>query len=380
VQGEQWLRVAAIGTWLACGLQPLVDIASGRAAGWPVALWAAAFVLFGAALSLVLFRSFPFPAPWSFVGSAALQTALGLTINFITSRHFSGPGVSSALLVIVAAELPYLVRPAVAWVWIAVQTAVLVATPAGEVRATLLFSLALAFGGFQAFAVASSLLTKRETEAREQLAIAHTDLLATRALLAESSRADERLRIARDLHDTLGHHLTALSLQLDVASRLTEGRAAQHVEQAHAITRLLLADVRDVVSSLRETTHTDLAVTLRELAAAHPGLQVDLELPPSLVVGDAARAEALLRCVQEVITNGLRHGDARHLWIRLDLQDGAITLHARDDGRGAAAFCAGHGLTGMRERFERLGGRVEFVSTAGEGFAVHAFLPPAPPT
>ena len=90
------------------------------------------------------------------------------------------------------------------------------------------------------FALATTLLAERERAAREELARANAELIATRALMVESSRASERLRISRDLHDTLGHHLTALSLQLDVASRLADGRAAEHIQQAHAIARLLL--------------------------------------------------------------------------------------------------------------------------------------------
>jgi hypothetical protein len=129
-------------------------------------------------------------------------------------------------------------------------------------------SLGLAIGGFQAFACASSFLALSEAAAREKLAAAHADLQAAQARLADSSRTEERLRISRDLHDTLGHHLTALSLQLEVASRVTEGTAADHIRQAHAITRLLLSDVRDVVSALREPKRVDIAQAIRELATS----------------------------------------------------------------------------------------------------------------
>lgn len=95
-------------------------------------------------------------------------------------------------------------------------------------------------------------LARSERDAREELARANAELVARQSLLAESSRIAERLRISRDLHDTLGHHLTALSLQLDVAARLASGQAAAHVREAHAITRLLLGDVRDVVSRMRD--------------------------------------------------------------------------------------------------------------------------------
>ena len=83
-----------------------------------------------------------------------------------------------------------------------------------------------AYLGFQMFAMATSTLTALERTARGELARANAELQATQALLAEDSRVAERLRISRDLHDMLGHHLTALSLQLEVASRLASGPAS----------------------------------------------------------------------------------------------------------------------------------------------------------
>jgi signal transduction histidine kinase len=160
---------------------------------------------------------------------------------------------------------------------------------------------------------------------------------------------EERLRIARDLHDTLGHHLTALSLQLDVAARLSEGKACVHIQQAHAITRLLLGDVRDVVSRLRETNQLDVAQAIRSMTVAPADLVLHLDLPSSLVVEEASRAETLLRCVQEIVTNTTRHAQARNLWIRLEARPDGIALHARDDGQGTDAVSYGNGLTGMRE-------------------------------
>jgi signal transduction histidine kinase len=233
----------------------------------------------------------------------------------------------------------------------------------------------LTMGGFMLFAAASSFLVRSEAAARAQLALANSELLATRAMLVETSRVEERLRISRDLHDTLGHHLTALSLQLDVASRLSEGKAADHIRQAHAITRLLLGDVRDVVSRLRETSEFDVAQAIRSIAVEQADLAVHLDLPASLVVEDASRAETLLRCVQEIITNAARHAQARNLWIGLEARPDGIALQARDDGRGADVVQCGNGLTGMRERFEQYAGHVEFSAGPGTGFEIRGFLP-----
>src|SRR3546814_12036878 len=76
----------------------------------------------------------------------------------------------------------------------------------------------------------------------------NSELRATRALLAESSRLSERMRISRELHDLLGHHLTALSLNLEVATHVSSGKAQEHVRQAHTLAKLLLTDVREAVS------------------------------------------------------------------------------------------------------------------------------------
>ena len=82
-----------------------------------------------------------------------------------------------------------------------------------------------------------------------------------------------------------------------------------------------------------------------------------------------------MRCVQEILTNATRHAGARHIWIEFGQDADRITLHARDDGVGAADLNPGHGLTGMRERIEERGGRVEFITVPGRGFEVRAHTP-----
>jgi signal transduction histidine kinase len=232
-----------------------------------------------------------------------------------------------------------------------------------------------AFAGFQMFAVSTAWLTRSESVARQALARTNAELTATRELLAENSRVAERLRIARDLHDTLGHHLTALSIQLEVASRLTDGPAAAHIREAHAVARLLLGDVRDVVDKLRDSRHVDLSNALRALTLAPGALQIHLAIPERLDLEDSARAHALLRCVQEIITNTTRHASATNLWITISQGPNGLDLRARDDGRGVDALRWGNGLRGMRERFEEYAGRIEFQSVTGQGFEVRGFMP-----
>jgi signal transduction histidine kinase len=229
--------------------------------------------------------------------------------------------------------------------------------------------------GFQLFAIGAAHLARREAAARQRLAQANAELAATQALLTQSARMGERLRISRDLHDALGHNLTSLHVHLDVATRLAEGPAAEHLAQARGIAGNLLGEVRTIVRQIRMDP-IDLRATLMTLADSATGLQVRLDLPDELGALDAARADVLLRCVQELITNSLRHAAAQRLVIRVEqAADGAIALSAQDDGRGSDGP-EGQGLAGMRERFEALGGWLSVFSRRGEGFRVTGSIPP----
>jgi signal transduction histidine kinase len=365
---ERWLTVAGFATWLVSGLPMLVRFVNGAVSSTTLFVWAIAFPLFGVAFGLICLDR---PGMWQQRRVRrlliAIQAGAGLAMTATSPDVFP-----AGTLVVVAGQLDEF-SPRVALVWMTVQTLAIAQFGFAYVNSVIAVAIAGAFGGFQVFAFVMASLASSERVAREQLTRAHGELLATRALLAESSRNEERLRISRDLHDTLGHHLTALSLQLDVASRLTDGKGAEHVRHAHAITRLLLSDVRDVVSELRTSRRVDVSQAIRNLSAGATSLAIHLELPDVLEIDERAH-DALSKCVQEVITNATRHAAADNLWLALTVADDGMRLCARDDGRGATAIVPGHGLTGMRERFEALGGRVEFRS-GGRGFEVEGYLP-----
>jgi signal transduction histidine kinase len=184
------------------------------------------------------------------------------------------------------------------------------------------------------------------------------------------------MRIARDLHDLVGHHLTALSLNLEVASHLTNEAAGVHVRKAQSTAKHLLADVREVVSELRQDDAIDLTQALRSLADGVPGLHVHVVMPPRFSVEDPRRAQVLLRCAQEIITNTAKHAGARNLWLNFAYAEANLLgLHARDDGRGAEQVKPGNGLSGMRERLAEFGGSVTLDTDPGMGFALTVRLP-----
>lgn len=369
---ERWLQMAGIGTWTAATLPVLVAAVRGRMGGWVLAVWAVAAAVYLAGFAAISWSAAPRRRRAVAIALLVAQSCAALVM--VTASRDGVIG--GALLVVVAGELlAFVPTRAGAW-WVAAQTLALVVLFSRFQSLVSAVTYGAAFGGFQLFALGTSALAHRERRARQELAAANVELHATRTLMAEHSRVAERLRIARDLHDTLGHHLTALSLQLDVASRLASGPAADQLVEAHGLARLLLADVRDVVGRTREGGRVELVRAIRELARDPTGgLAVHVEAPAEIPLTDDGQTQALLRCVQEIVTNALRHAQAGNLWLRLDATADGVIIHARDDGRGTTTVRWGHGLTGMRERIEALNGRLEVSSAAGAGFEVRGFVP-----
>jgi signal transduction histidine kinase len=230
--------------------------------------------------------------------------------------------------------------------------------------------------GVSTFTYITSVVARQQADSREEQRRLNSELRATRTLLTESSRIAERMRISRELHDLVGHHLTALSLNLEVASHLAHGASHDHVKQAQSVAKLLLADVREVVSQLRDDDSINLTDALNTLIEGVPGIAIHLELPPRFSVDDPRRAQVLLRCTQEIITNTVRHAQARNLWLRFErTPSNELAMHARDDGRGVTDLKQGNGLLGMRERLAQIGGRLNITTERDHGFALDAWLP-----
>jgi signal transduction histidine kinase len=221
----------------------------------------------------------------------------------------------------------------------------------------------------------SGVVALRQHIARDALRKVNSELRATQALLADNTRIAERVRIARELHDLVGHHLTALTLNLEVATHLVDGKALEHVQQAHSLAKLLLADVREVVNDMRVDDKVDLAAALRTLISGVPEPAIHLDLPTELSMTDPRRAQVLLRCAQEMITNSVRHARAQNLWLSLVQNVNGVALTARDDGQGVNEVEAGNGLKGMAERLRLLGGELKIETSPGDGFLLQAWIP-----
>ena len=382
----QLLRYAGLFTWVALGIPlvvfsvyfPAVEPALEGAGGW-LGEWLGgptlvilAYLAFGLIYWLITHalgrrRS----RPMDIVMLAAL------TLSAIVVSKETGTGMGAILMMIIAGVIPWLVPLPVGVLWLVLQHAALVPVFTKLEGFTPGFAVlqAMLYVGYSSFAMVIGLVAKQQAQAREEQRRLNAELRATRALLAESSRMSERVRISRELHDLLGHHLTALSLNLEVAGHLTEGKAQEHVRQSHTLAKLLLTDVREAVSEMRDEGAIDLSGAIRTLVEGVPALDIRLDLPEPLSIDDPERAHVLLRCTQEIITNTVRHSGARHLWIEVRREDGCVHIKARDDGRGADALVAGNGLRGMRERIAQYGGTIEIETRPGAGFRLDLRLP-----
>lgn len=241
----------------------------------------------------------------------------------------------------------------------------------GDTSLMLAITGSITLGLFHVFAVIATHRARREQELREETAALNRELLATRELLSEHSRQAERLRIARDLHDLLGHHLTAQILQLEVATHLTEGQGRQKVEQALALGKLLLSDLRTAVSELREDAPINFHDAVMKLVPNIPGIKLELDFSTDL--GEIRLAETLLRCTREALTNVLRHSNATHCRISFNNEQSNYVLRIHDNGPKRESVAPGNGLKGIKERVEEAGGSVGW--RAENGFMLEITLP-----
>jgi len=226
------------------------------------------------------------------------------------------------------------------------------------------------------FAFGAGYLAVSETRNLRELARVHAELLATQMLLSDETRLAERMRISRELHDVVGHHLAGLSINLQLASHLVEGPAVQPIAEAFLVANLLLAEVREVVGGMRELRQCSLGRALEQLCHGIPEPHIHLELTGPLDRIDPVSAHILFRSVQEAITNAIKHAAARNLWVQLQPAGAGWQLRVRDDGQGCSQVSPGNGLQGMRERLEEAGGHLQLLSAPGEGFTLQARICP----
>jgi len=239
-----------------------------------------------------------------------------------------------------------------------------------------------------AFTIAFTIITKhavsgrlREEKLRQEVEAANQLLRQHAAQSADLATTRERNRLAREIHDGLGHYLTVVKTQLDAAAALLPAqpdRARESVTKAAQLTAEALDDVRRSVGSLRtDATRPPLPEALRALSQ-ESGLPVTLHLEGALRPLPPGIEHALFRAAQEGLTNIRKHAVASAAELTLDFRSPArITLSLTDNGRGVEKDVpgAGFGLLGIRERIEVLGGRVNSGNRPTGGFGLSIEVP-----
>ncbi len=352
------LNLAGLLTWLA--------VASTLRFG-PDALvpwrWACALLFLAAFLAATVYDR----PSWQRSLLLVIETAAALGLVRVAAVS----GVAPALLVMLAAQVASSWAPPTALPIMLVVNVGMYLVLRGVHEHPLL--VVLIFAGFQAFAMLTTHYARSAEQARDRLALVNADLLATRALLAESSRDAERLRLSRDLHDVAGHKLTALRLHLRTLAGHTD--APPELALCEQLSAELLGDLRAVVQRLRDSDQLDMDTALHALAAPLPRPRLQLQRDDGVHIADTAKAETLLRCVQEALTNSARHSDARILHVHLQQADGRLLLTLEDDGQLRGPPRAGNGLTGMRERVTEQDGSLQLQRAASGALQIRVELP-----
>ena len=219
----------------------------------------------------------------------------------------------------------------------------------------------------------------RELLEADKLKLANARLELAQARLADASRQEERRKIRQDLHDKMGHELAAMNMNLQILERripeLKTHKERATLEQTKEACQRLFSTLGDVVGELRRQTNRHFYDQLMQMLDRVPGLDVSLNCNCELNITDDVVGDNLLCCIQEGITNILKHSNARHAWVDIFYDDNQLHVTIRDDGTVPVMRRAGSGLTGMDGRMRMLGGSAETGAAENGGFLVSLNLP-----
>ncbi len=230
-----------------------------------------------------------------------------------------------------------------------------------------------------------ALFAQHNKQEREKKDILYKELLDAHKKLKEYtvevkrlSIVEERNRIARDIHDNLGHNMTALIMQLQMAEHYIKTDSPKSQElliNSIKTAKDSLSGIREVVETLRETRAipaTDKAIkALAEEFSVKTGIETELNINGKIINNQQA-SEAIYHILQECLTNAVRHGDATKIWLELDYKNDSVTFNIKDNGTGAENLTEGYGMKGIRERVNDFNGSVEFKSE--NGFVIEGFI------
>ncbi|MBL4908718.1 MAG: hypothetical protein JKX78_01620 [Alteromonadaceae bacterium] len=297
-------------------------------------------------------------SPFNF--SLTIIIEVGLLLVLI---YFDNKQIIPILFALIASQLPaHFSRKKAMLILVIINSAyyvtLITAHPQQSIYTVLIFFV------LQIFAFSVIEATLREQRAKEEISTINQELLATRFMLKESSQKQERLRISRDLHDVLGHQLTALALNLEVTQHKLPDEYKPLAEENLQQARQLLQGVRNVVKKMRDHDKLDLIAHINKLFAQLPNCQFHLESSSKSIneskptINSLTLNNQLIFCLQEAISNALRHGKANIFTLDFQKTKNIINIQLTDNGKGCDKIIMGNGLKGMQERLKEFNGTV----------------------
>jgi signal transduction histidine kinase len=204
------------------------------------------------------------------------------------------------------------------------------------------------------------------------------ELKVAQGRLAEQSRRDERRKIRQDLHDKMGHELAAMNINLQLLEHKFPNKSAEETStlmQAQDSCQRLFSTLGTVVGELRIQTNAQFYDQLEQMITNVPSLKIELECEPSLKIQDDIIADNLLCCIQEALTNILKHSHAKKAWVNIHYDAGDLNVSIRDNGKSNDQIKVGNGLTGIQNRMATIGGSASSEIAEQGGFQVALNLP-----
>ena len=222
-------------------------------------------------------------------------------------------------------------------------------------------------------------LSQMQEELKKQSQLLKTQM----GSLEELSRINERNRISRDLHDSVGHTLSTIVIQLAAISKITQPKlpkVAQMVEELHQFTKDGLTNVREVIHEMkpkdyRRVAFIDRLQVLIQNFEKNTKIQIIFNTNESLWLLNEEQEMLIYRAIQEFLGNSSKHSSATEVRIQYHYTPSSIILTLHDNGKGTDSIVPKMGLSGMKERVKLLGGKITIQSASGEGFRIRIVLP-----
>lgn len=365
---QKWAKSLMITVWMVFLTGPVIDLWSGGHSPLAApggALGLAAFIGTYAAL---IFRHTRSPLPG---GGVHLLLATMFALALALSLTMGQPWLVLFVYVAVACGAVLPARRAVAALALTVAALAAIGSHFGTRPFWghwTSFVIPALLGGFALMSARKTVRTLRE-------------LREARTAVARLAANEERLRLARDLHDLLGHSLSLITLKSELAGRMlpdSPQQAAAQVADIEQVSRQALVDVREAVSGYRRPA---LAVELAGARAALGTAGITADLPSALteaVRPDPDQEAALAWALREAVTNVVRHSGADRCTVSLTAQaDDTVCLTVTDNGTGPSGTADGNGLAGLRERLALADGHLETAQGVRGGFTLRATVPSA---